>query len=723
MDDAYINYQKGSVEFDGTQRVFSCAWGDMGDFLCHGRVVVRPGPDQVPVTCAEFGAVACKREDLFQNRRLVVNLTQGPAHLPELDLAFVIFSHAIEISVWSRTECDVELTGELHWGANPETSTFAVRLDRKAGDLRVGCGPAVSSIDNALFDRRTDTALEVTGPLRVAMSFDWQQRCHCFRADSEQRSLNHNLTLTIHENYFARKFAVPYRPVLGETQFKTPPIGWMTWYAVKFNASEKMVLDNARWQAEHLGSYGANCIWVDWEWYHSKLDTNVPEHPDINTFCPDPRRYPNGMKYVADEIRKLGLVPAIWIGPTNDPNRNAFLIEHPDCILAEQPSWCGRWWLDPSHPEVIKTFIPKVFRQLLDWGYEAFKWDIISQSLWVADQYHARFRNPALTSDAALRGLVQAARDVIGPSRYMLSCSGHMFRDITLAIDLFDGGRIGGDIFNWEEYIKQAVERAFTYLHFNNILFYADLDNVVIRDEFNTMDQATSRVSFTALTGTPVTLGDHLPALQPGRVELLRRIMPVLDIHPMDLDEHTLDAGLAVLNLVVAKPYEQWNVIDVFNTTGAARHVRIDLATDLHLAAGNGESYLVYDFWQKRFLGTHDRALELDLAPFASAVLCLRRRQDRPQVVSTSRHISQGGHDLVSVHWDTDRSVLTGMAQVVGGEPYTLTLHVPAGFATVRAVSEVAAELAPATDSIATVTLRPQQSGQVAWSVVFEPRG
>jgi hypothetical protein len=364
-----------------------------------------------------------------------------------------------------------------------------------------------------------------------------------------------------------------------------------------------------------------------------------------------------------------------------------------------------------------------VFRQLLDWGYEAFKWDIIPMSLWVADQHHARFRNPTLTSDAALRGLVQAAREVIGPSRYMMSCSGHMFRDITLAIDLFDGGRVGGDIFNWDEYVKQAVGRAYTYLCFNNILFYADLDNVVIREEFNTLDQARSRVSFTALTGTPVTLGDHLPALPPERVELLRRIMPVLDIHPMDLDEHTMDAGLSVLNLVIAKPFEQWNVVDVFNTTDTARHVRIDLAADLHLAAGNGESYLAYDFWQKRFMGTVERAVELDLAPFASTVLCIRRRLDRPQVVSSARHITQGGHDLVSVHWDADRAVLTGVAQVVGGEPYTLTLHVPPGFATLRAVSEPPVELVPTTDSITTVTLRPQNAGQVAWSVVFAPRG
>ena len=721
MDDAYVNYQKGSVAFDDTQYTFACAWDNMADFLRRGRIALRSGPDRAPVTCADFGAAACKREDISKGRRLLVTLTRGPENLPELDLEFIILSHSIELNIRLKTACNVELTGELYWGADPLASTFAARLDRKAGDLRAGCGPAVSSIDNALFDRLTDTALEATGPLRLTLGFDWQQRCHCFRAVSKQRGLNHSLTLTIHENYFARKFSVPYRPVCGETQFKTPPIGWMTWYAVKFKASEEVVLENARWQAQHLGAYGANCIWVDWEWYHSKLDPKVPELPDINIFRPDPRRYPHGMKHVADEIRKLGLVPAIWIAPTNDSNCNAFLVEHPDCILADQPEWCGRWWLDPSHPEVINTFIPKVFRQLLEWGYEAFKWDVIPLSLWVAEQHHARFHNPAQTPDAALRGLFKAARGVVGASRYMMSCSGFAFRDVTLGIDLFDGGRIGGDIFTWEEYIKQAVERAFAYLHFNNILFYADLDNIVIRDEFNTIDQATSRVSFTALTGTPVTLGDNLPALQPERVELLRRIMPVLDIHPMDLDEHALSTEIAVLNLVVARPFEQWNVIDVFNTSATARRISCDLAAELHLDTGRGKAYLAYDFWQKRFLGTHDRALELELAPFASRVICLRRRLPRPQVLSTSRHISQGGHDLITVQWDAERHVLEGTSQAVGGERYTLTLHVPEEFATARVICKVPAELMPAADGIVAVTMQPQQSGPVAWSVVFKP--
>jgi len=428
------------------------------------------------------------------------------------------------------------------------------------------------------------------------------------------------------------------------------------------------------------------------------------------------------MKHVADEIRNLGLAPAIWIGATNDPNRNRFLLEHPDCILAEEAAWCGRWWLDPSHPEVVKTYIPEVFGQLLGWGYEAFKWDIIPMSLWIADQHHARFHDPTKTPEAALRDVIQAARDVIAPARYMKSCSGHADRDITFAIDHFDGGRIGGDIFTWEEYLREAVERTFRYLHFNNILFYADLDNVVIREEFNTIAQAVSRVSFNGLMGTPVTFGDHLPALQPQRVELLRRIIPVLDIHPMDLVEQEYRPGVTIVNLLVARPFEQWNVVDVFNTGDEEQTARLDLAPDLHLVTGPDAAYHVYDFWRKEYLGMHESELTLELAPFASRVLCFRRALSQPQVLSTSRHISQGGHDLLAVEWDEAACVLAGRSTVVGGETYTLAFHVPESLEPIGVESGAAAEVSSPDEHVINVSLRPADSGQTAWAVLFQRR-
>ena len=85
--------------------------------------------------------------------------------------------------------------------------------------------------------------------------------------------------------------------------------------------------------------------------------------------------------------------------------------------------------------------------------------------------------------------------------------------------------------------MTSAVERIFHCYVWHNVVLYADADNLVLREEFNSMAQARSRVSFYGLAGLPITMGDDLRTLPPERCELLRRILPTADIHPMDLVE------------------------------------------------------------------------------------------------------------------------------------------------------------------------------------------
>ena len=132
------------------------------------------------------------------------------------------------------------------------------------------------------------------------------------------------------KDVFANKYDITYSAINKNATFKSPPMGWMTWYAVKFDACESVILENARWQSEHLKKYGANTVWVDWEWYHDTL-TGIRDD-GVNAFCCDKERFPNGMKYVADEIKKLGLIPSLWIGFTNDPSLPDYAKENPEIM-------------------------------------------------------------------------------------------------------------------------------------------------------------------------------------------------------------------------------------------------------------------------------------------------------------------------------------------------------------------------------------------------------
>ena len=178
----------------------------------------------------------------------------------------------------------------------------------------------------------------------------------------------------------------------------------------------------------------------------------------------------------------------------------------------------------------------------------------------------------------------------------MLSCAGAADREILFAIDLFDGARIGGDIFNWREFINDFVARVMRFYAYHNTETYCDPDNLVIRPEFNSLDQAVSRTSFLSILGLPVTLGDNLPDLPPERVELLKRCLPALDAHPMDIRESHHESDRVIANLTISRSFEQWNVVDVLNLLEQDNRVTVDFEADLHLKK---DRYLVYDFWNR----------------------------------------------------------------------------------------------------------------------------
>ena len=55
-------------------------------------------------------------------------------------------------------------------------------------------------------------------------------------------------------------------------------------------------------------------------------------------------------------------------------------------------------------------------------------------------------------------------------------------------------------------------------------------------------------------------------------------------------------------------------------------------------------------------------------------VLAVRELLDRPQAISTSRHLTQGLLDLSDETWDPASSTLTGTSQVVSGDAYELQI-------------------------------------------------
>jgi len=416
----YINYKKIGLEYCTEEHTFTVCFDARGGVISKAGITELLLQDSI-IYLQDFKEVNAEASNLEKSAMLIIFYRSGLRASCEVKLCFCIDELGIHISAKiteadALLDADLKLTGQLNWGEDAQNSTFAVNLERNASDFRVAIGPAASKIDNALFDRLTDSVLKITGHTNLKIQYQWEEKSYRFLIDAK---MNTSIDFVFMENYYSNKFNIRYKPINKKNQFPTPPVGWMTWYAVMFNACEGAVLENARLISEKLKDFGVNCIWVDWEWYHSNLKGLETDGSD--TFNPSKIKYPNGLKFLSDGIKELGLIPALWTGATNEPNKNEILEKNPNWILANQKEWCGQWWIDISNPEVVDKYIPMVFQQILDWGYSVIKWDCLPVTLRIADEYHHKFFNQDKNTEEAFRDVIKAARETIGENNYMVS--------------------------------------------------------------------------------------------------------------------------------------------------------------------------------------------------------------------------------------------------------------------------------------------------------------
>lgn len=85
----------------------------------------------------------------------------------------------------------------------------------------------------------------------------------------------------------------------------TPPMGWMTWNMFKGNISDQLIREMADAMVENgLSDAGYKYIFIDDLWQGGR-DCH-------NNIIPDPQKFPNGMKAVADYIHSKGLKLGIY---------------------------------------------------------------------------------------------------------------------------------------------------------------------------------------------------------------------------------------------------------------------------------------------------------------------------------------------------------------------------------------------------------------------------
>jgi hypothetical protein len=95
-------------------------------------------------------------------------------------------------------------------------------------------------------------------------------------------------------------------------------------------------------------------------------------------------------------------------------------------------------------------------------------------------------------------------------------------------------------------------------------------------------------------------------------------------------------------------------------------------------------------------------------------------KQDRPALVSTSRHIRNMAFDIKDMAYDAGQRMLRGVSRAVAGDPYQLRIYLPDGFIGKRVELPAGMTGTMKTDgNLLTVDFTAPTGDDVAWKVYF----
>jgi hypothetical protein len=464
--------------------------------------------------------------------------------------------------------------------------------------------------------------------------------------------------------------------------------------------------------------------------------------------------YPAGINGYAAACKKAGFEPGIWIGYYFTDHE--LITRHPDWFIrdASGKPFVAPWAsvsIDATNKTAMDTLVRPTFKGIRKAGIPYVKVDLLRHYLY--DCLHNNLdycKEHGVTADEMYRKYLGAIRGELGPETFLLSCWGVLPESVGLA----DACRIGGDGYgpmtmqqynSWNGIVwRNDPDHCDVYPHFKP----AEAGNVAKTTEVQASPADTIiRPALASIASCMLMLSDR-PQVYRDEANLrgLRRAAPVLFSVPGQLYDFTPDRSRNLIRIPRTSitsgadpspidalqfgtvnpwwlneynvPAGQWTVLNRINWNNQpAAKTTVTLAD---IGLDPAKQYVAYEFWSHRYLGVcTSGALACDELPaMGISSIAIREVLDHPQVVSTNRHLSQGGVDLVSAGWD--QNALTGKSRVVRGDRYEIAVRVPSGYKhKVTTIAGKPAEVV-ADGELVRVSFLPVATGEMTWRLEFE---
>jgi len=610
--------------------------------------------------------------------------------------------------------------------------------------VRNGVGLSHNLRNNAVYDRRWDWVLigPADGATRITPTLqDNQQRAFTWE------SRGADLELVFRPRFYQKHKEIEHFTPWTYSVWKGSLTGYCTWWAYR-NGFSQTTLDAVVdvFVDKHLPDFGYCYIQLD-DCYQIGNGNSPRGWLTWND------RWPGGPEYTIKKIRSAGMQPGIWVHRVHRANGldvKEIVAEHPDWFVQKPDGELfmdhGFYCLNTHNEEALEGMARVTYRALSEQGWDYVKIDGTGDLLWAYNKAPEFFEKINKTPGETLRLWDVAAREELGPDVYILACWGvHPSLNV---IGLVDGCRLGTDGFGTAEFQR--------FNSWNGVVWRNDPDHCDIMGEYYMDPNAMMpvfgakapvpmrtiiRPALCTMAGGVLMVSDKVKVYQDDlKLEGMKRSAPVLFTVPGQLYDYSprgrgnyrasLHGGEAPWWLLeIDRPFDHWSVLARFQwgQRQGQKHewqlhgVPPQEVSFADLGLGDDREYLVFEFWTQEFLG---KAKGSFTAPAMDEntglqVFAIREVRAHPWILSTTRHISQGGVSLLDERWDGERNVLLGKSAVVIGDPYVLTVHLAEGFRLQSAEVDGEKVECENQEETATVRIIPSASKTVEWEMTF----
>ena len=638
---------------------------------------------------------------------------------------------------------ELSLSGELRTSAEGLAQETRGAAQQRLPLVRTSVGQSRNLRNNAVYDRHWDWLFSSAGDgaTRIgqakkqaeSLSFHWETH-------------GPSLELVFSPLWFQQHRNLPdYKP-WNYRIFKDSVSGWCSWWAYRdaIDAPQLGAVVDAL-AAQRMFEFGLKWLQID-DGYQTGM--GLPE----GWLNWNAQKFPGGAEAVVERIQHGGFKAGAWVYSAF--NDEAAAKQHPDWFVHDEQGALvkGPWvnyGLDANNQAALDAVVKPTYKGLKKLGFGYVKVDSLRHLLY--DAYnHAQpsLAKEGATPQSTLRKYLENVRKALGSETYLLACWGVLPEVIGIA----DGCRLGGDGFG-----PATLQQ---YNSWNGLVWRNDPDHCDLMPRWKdvagkgeaALAQARRdsilRPTLASMAGAMLMLSDRAEVYADARnLEGAKRALPVLFSVPgqtYDFDARKTDALLAGKRTAILsgkdpspidadqqgalapwwlqeidKPFEHWNVLARFDTADkglAESDVRFeDLGLDPQ------PEYLVYEFWSKKLVQVSRSGFRAPAGEKgATQVFAIREKLDRPQLLSTSRHISQGAIELNELAWNPGTLAIEGVSKLLTNDPYEITLRIPAGWKPLKARIGVSECTPKVEGELVRISLLPATTEPMFWTISFE---